>query len=323
MNIPPIEVAVAILIKSDGSFLLGQRPTGKPYAGYWEFPGGKLETGETVFHALQRELEEELGLQIHHATPWITRVFVYPHATVRLHFWRVQEKSGGWSGTPQGRENQAFGWFHLNALQTAEPAVTPLLPATLPVLRWLTLPPFYAISAAKQLGTAEFLKRLRARIAANDLPLLQLREPELSAEQFSMLFNEVRAIIADGDTQLLVNSVHPKIYWEQANGVHLRAVDLMQTEQRPPFKYVAASCHIRTELEHAAYLDGDFAVLGSVHSTRSHPEQIGLGWASWKALAEHSAVPIYAIGGLQKNELEIAEQYGAHGLAMISGAWGS
>lgn len=313
----PVEVAVGILLKSDGHFLLGQRPAGKPYAGYWEFPGGKLETGEDVFTALQRELHEELGLEIHTAAPWVTRVFVYPHATVRLHFWRVQEKNGGWSGVPHGRENQAFGWFDLQHLQAA----APLLPATLPVLRWLALPPFYAISAATQLGKSEFLKRLRARVAANNLPLLQLREKELPPEQFDVLFREVRAIIADSNTQLMINSFHPQQYWEHVDGVHLSAADLLQWQQRPPFKRVAASCHTRAELEHAAQLECDFAVLGNVNPTRSHPKQTALGWPQWQALTQHSALPVYAIGGLQEDDLSTAEQHGAHGLAMISGLW--
>jgi len=308
----PIDVAVGVLLKPNGSFLLGQRPEGKPYAGYWEFPGGKLEAGEDVFTALKRELHEELGLEIQNGLPWVTRVFTYPHATVRLHFWRVTQ----WAGEPHGRENQAFGWFDLDHLTAA-----PLLPATVPVLRWLALPPVLAISAAERWGSDEFLRRLKEKVENESLPLLQLREKNLPTEDFSTLFREVRAITQGSQTCLLINSHHPQHYWEQADGVHLTAADLMTLAERPDLPWVGASVHTTTELQQATDLGCDFAVLGSVRETRSHPIQAALGWPQWHALAQHSAVPVYAIGGLGRDDLEYAQQQGAHGIAAISAVW--
>ena len=130
MTVVPTEVAVGVLIRPDGSFLIAQRPAGKPMAGYWEFPGGKLEPGESVFEALRREFIEELGLTITQAVPWAQRVVVYPHATVRLHFWRAY----AWQGEPQSLEGQAWCWEHIDAL-TAEP----WLAGALPLRRWLAL----------------------------------------------------------------------------------------------------------------------------------------------------------------------------------------
>ncbi len=101
-----IEVSAAVLQRPDGSFLLAQRPPGKIWAGYWEFPGGKIEFGETPLHALKRELHEELGIEVVTAYPWITRVFAYPHAMVRLNFFRVTE----WRGELHPHEGQAFAW---------------------------------------------------------------------------------------------------------------------------------------------------------------------------------------------------------------------
>ncbi len=123
----PVEVAVGVLIRADGAFLLTSRPAGKVYAGYWEFPGGKLEAGETVSHALQRELFEELGIQIGHAEPWKVETMDYPHALVRLNFLKVFQ----WSGELQMREAQRFSWQRLPV------QVAPLLAGTLPVLQWL------------------------------------------------------------------------------------------------------------------------------------------------------------------------------------------
>ena len=126
-----VDVAVGVLIRDAGDFLLAQRPDGKPYAGYWEFPGGKLEPGESVSQALHRELHEELGLDVGAVFPWVVREHVYPHAHVRLHFCRVFE----WRGAAHGREGQAFGFFSLSRLPQG-----PLLPGALPVMPWLALP---------------------------------------------------------------------------------------------------------------------------------------------------------------------------------------
>lgn len=122
----PIDVAVGILMKENGDVLLAQRPAGKPYEGYWEFPGGKVEAGETIEDALKREFMEELGITVLTADPWCGVEYVYPHAHVRLHFYISRQ----WKGHPQSREQQSFRWqgtIH----------VEPLLPATIPLLQWL------------------------------------------------------------------------------------------------------------------------------------------------------------------------------------------
>lgn len=122
----PVDVAVGILMKENGDVLLAQRPFGKPYEGYWEFPGGKVETGETVEEALKREFMEELGITILNATPWCCVEHVYPHAHVRLHFFICRQ----WKGIPQSREGQSFSW-------QGSIHAEPLLPATIPLIRWL------------------------------------------------------------------------------------------------------------------------------------------------------------------------------------------
>lgn len=122
----PVDVAVGVLIDADGNFLLTSRPAGKVYAGYWEFPGGKVEPGETIEQALRRELHEELGITIGHAHPWQVEIVDYPHALVRLHFCKVFD----WQGEFQMREQQAMAW------QTLPVQVQPVLPGTVPVLAW-------------------------------------------------------------------------------------------------------------------------------------------------------------------------------------------
>jgi 8-oxo-dGTP diphosphatase len=121
-----VEVAVGVLIDGQGRFLLTSRPAGKVYAGYWEFPGGKVEPGESIEQALRRELQEELGITIGPALPWQVEMMDYPHALVRLHFCKVF----AWHGDFEMREGQQMAW------QTLPVTVTPVLPGTLPVLRW-------------------------------------------------------------------------------------------------------------------------------------------------------------------------------------------
>ena len=122
-----VDVAVGVLLQADGQFLLTSRPEGKVYAGYWEFPGGKLEAGESVEQALRRELQEELGITIGAAQLWKTQMVDYPHALVRLHFCKVWD----WQGELQMREAQSHAW------QSLPVAVTPALPGTIPELTWL------------------------------------------------------------------------------------------------------------------------------------------------------------------------------------------
>ncbi len=122
----PIDVAVGILIKPNGDVLLAQRPAGKPYAGYWEFPGGKVEPNETILDALKREFLEELGVQILSAQAWCGVAYAYPHAHVHLHFYISRE----WQGEPQSLEGQALAW-------QGQVSVSPLLPATIPLLEWI------------------------------------------------------------------------------------------------------------------------------------------------------------------------------------------
>ena len=125
-----IEVAVGVLMQPDGAFLLTTRPQGKVYAGYWEFPGGKLEAGETVEQALRRELQEEIGITIGAANVWRVQRVDYPHALVRLHFCQVHH----WQGELHMREGQSYAW------QTLPVSVSPILPGAVPVLDWLAAP---------------------------------------------------------------------------------------------------------------------------------------------------------------------------------------
>lgn len=308
---PITEVAVGVLVRADGAVLLADRPAGKPYAGYWEFPGGKIEHAETVAAALARELHEELGVSIGASLPWVTFEYDYPHAYVRLHFCRIFD----WRGTPHAREGQRLDFF--------DPAATlpqPLLPAAIPALRWLTLHDAYAISDAVRLGQSEFLSRLE-RALARGLRMIQLREPALPEDAVARLLTEVRARVHAFGGRLLINSRHGPRLWGQGDGVHLTAADAARTADRPTVAWVAASVHDRSELDHASVLGCDFAVLGPVLPTESHPGAACLGWHGFERIAARTRIPVYAIGGLTACDLDVAQRAGAHGIAMLRAAW--
>lgn len=306
-----VEAAAAVILRPDGSFLLGRRPAGKPYAGYWEFPGGKIEEGETAAQALVRELHEELGIVADRYCPWIVREFVYPHAHVRLHFFRV----GGWHGEIRDIHHDALAWQRAGMVD-----VEPMLPANVPVLRGLTFPDFYAITHAGTIGAEPQLEKL-ARALAGGLRLLQIREPLLTVEKREAFARAATRLAHAHGARVLVNGDLALARHVGADGVHLPCAQLMQLGERPELPLVAASCHNAPELARAAALDLDFAVLGPVRETASHPGVAGLGWARCAQLLENVSLPVFALGGLRRGDLDAAQQAGAHGIAAIRAAW--
>lgn len=306
-----VEVAAAVLQQPDGTFLLAQRPPGRIWAGYWEFPGGKLEPGETAREALYRELEEELGIAVEIAYPWVTRIFTYPHARVRLHFFRVRQ----WRGELHPHEGQQFSWQ-----QASEVTVHPLLPANAPILRALELPALYAISNVAELGEDEFLIRLQSRLDEG-LKLVQLREKNMSRLDLGALARRVVAMAHAYSAKVLINNDVELAHETGADGVQLSASQLAACTHRPEASWCAASCHSQEELHRAEKLGCDFALLSPVLPTKSHPEAANLGWDRFANMVAGLSIPVYALGGLNQADMSAAWQRGAHGISLLRGAW--
>ena len=306
-----VRVAAAVVVHPDGRVLLAQRPPGKHYAGYWEFPGGKLEAGEEPADALVRELREELGIAVTRAAPWIIQEFVYPHAHVELHFFRVF----GYTGNPVGHDGQAFAWQRPGAFDVA-----PLLPANTRVLAALSLPPVYGVTCAGDIGEENFLARAEEAFARG-LRLTQLREKDWPAARRNAFAKRLLPCAARFDARVLLNGSPDDARRGGFAGVHWTAAALAEATSRPRDLMVAASCHSRDELARAADLDVDFALLGPVHATPTHRGASPLGWSGFARHVGGTRVPVYAIGGLSGEDLDIAIEHGAHGVALRRFAW--
>jgi 8-oxo-dGTP diphosphatase len=306
-----VAVAAAVIVRGDGQVLLGQRPPGKHYAGYWEFPGGKVEAGETPRAALARELREELGLRVTRACPWLTQRYTYPHARVELNFFRVLQ----WEGEPHGHEGQAFAWQRPGAW-----TVAPLLPANTRILRALELPPACGITMAQDMGLSPFLARAERAMQAG-LRLLQLREPGWNATQRRALAAPLRALARRYEARILLNGDSDEAGALGLDGVHWNSARLLAAGERPAHLMCSASCHNLEELARAAALDLDFVVLGPVAATPTHPGSLPLGWDRFAQLIAGYELPVYALGGMVAADLDRAWECGAHGLAMRRAAW--
>jgi 8-oxo-dGTP diphosphatase len=303
----------AAVIERGGEVLLAQRPPGKAYAGYWEFPGGKLERGETPRDALDRELHEELGLRVRDASPWLTQRFVYPHAHVELHFFRVR----AFEGEPTGHDGQAFAWQDPHAIRVA-----PLLPANTRVLAALTLPRIYGITCAADMGDDAFLQRMERALAAG-LRLVQVREKSWDAPRRNAFGKRVVALAGRFGARVLVNAHEDEARTLCAAGVHWTAQQLARASTRPRDLLVAASCHTHADVMRAGELDLDFAVLGPVLATPTHPDAVPLGFDGFAKGVAGTTVPVFALGGLRGADLDTAIAHGAHGVAMRRHAWGN
>lgn len=306
-----VEAAVAVILREDGQVLLGQRPEGKPWAGWWEFPGGKIEAGETPFDALQRELHEEIGIEAEHAYPWITRVFSYPERTVKLRFFMVRR----WHREPHGKENQQLSWQNPAAV-----SVGPLLPANAPVLGALCLPPLYAITNLAEMGETAFLEALEQALQ-NGLRLIQVREKQLARDALARFAAQVVQRAQPYGAKVVVNGDIELALAVGADGVHLSSAALLALSTRPEGLLCGASCHNREELDRAAEFNLDYALLAPVQPTLTHPGAPALGWDGFECMIAEHPLPVYALGGLAQSDLRAAWQHGAHGIAMQRGAW--
>lgn len=315
-----IDVAVAVVFNRQGDVLWGCRPAGKPYAGYWEFPGGKVEPGETVWQALVRELQEELGITAQAGGPWFVIEHDYEHAKVRLHVYRVW----AFEGVPASLENQGLAWASLRGVAAGQSSIlSPILPATEPLLPVLAQPTVMAVTHYGQ-GFEACALRLAAALPHVEPVYVQFREKDMGGVALRKAFEHCEALCLAHAHRLLINSacfeaLQDALGVRPAYPLHLTAHHL---QNRPLFSQgqalAGASVHDSEALSVAFDAGLHYAVLGAVKETPSHVGQAGLGWAAFQSAVSQTRLPVYAIGGLKPADLETAMAHGAHGIAMLS-----
>lgn len=308
------EVAVGVLLRPDRAVLLADRPAGKPYAGYWEFPGGKIEAGESVEHALERELHEELGIDIGPAAPWVTFEFDYPHAYVRLHFRRIRR----WRGEPHAREGQRMRFFRID-----EDAPVPLLPAAVPILRWLALPAFAAEATVGVDASHELLAALDCALASG-LRMLLLRPasgPPLARAALRPLLEAVLARTRACAAQAVLDTRLAQPGEFDGAGLHVAGInDAVPVPGARSWAGIDAVD--RAAIERAARCGFDYAVAGPVLPGVGRAGALARpGWHGFAELARGTPLPVYAWGGLDLADVESAEARGAQGVLLPLSAW--
>ncbi|VAW81842.1 Mutator mutT protein (7,8-dihydro-8-oxoguanine-triphosphatase) / Thiamin-phosphate pyrophosphorylase-like protein [hydrothermal vent metagenome] len=309
-----LHVAVAAITNAQQQVLVSLRPDHVHQGGRWEFPGGKLEPGETVEQALARELQEELGIMPTSAHPLIRIPYAYPDRQVLLDVWRVDK----YKGHIHGREGQVVEWLPIDALGSrAFPA------ANLPIIQALQLPPLYLITPQPEpLPSTEFLHQLQDRLA-HGIKLLQLRASSWSTEEYAELASRVLPLCQASGTLLLLNGEPALVEKLGADGIHLSSQRLNDCQTRPlpgHFK-VFASCHDPDQLNKAMAIGADAALLSPVQATTSHPDAAPLGWDTFAAWVDHCTLPVYALGGMHPGDRARAQQYGGQGIAAIRSLW--
>jgi len=307
---PLIQVACGVLVNDAGEVLIAQRPEGKIAAGKWEFPGGKIESGESPLQALVRELHEELGVEVRAARRLIRFRHDYADRIVVLDTWLVSR----FDGEPHSRERQLFDWVppaSLHALDT--------LPTVAPIALALRLPQHYVFTPPN--ADEALIHAGLPRLPRGSL--LRLRIAALDDQAYAGLAARLLQPASTCGIGLMLDR-QPHLAAELgAAGWHATERALRHYRVRPIARSLrlGASVHDAAGMETARRLGADFMVLGPVLPTASHPQSQGLGWERWQQLRGESPQPVYAIGGVGPRQLEQAHEHGAQGVAGIRAYW--
>lgn len=306
-------VAVGVLTDWNGRVLVARRAAGKPWAGLWEFPGGKREVGESRWQALARELHEELGIVAQAGIPLIRlRSPADGAQPVTLDVWRVT----AYSGTPTGREGQSLIWVTADELDAL-----PMPPANRIIRRAYRLPERYLITPPDPMPLEQLVQALW-RAVAQGVRLIQIRRPAASSAELAALAEALAPARRAQGVALLLNGAPEQAHALGYDGVHLSGARLAALTMRPPdLGWVAASCHGPADLARASALALDFAVLSPVRPTPDHAAAMALGWRRWARQVRDAALPVYALGGVGPADLRCALRLGGQGIAAIRALW--
>lgn len=308
----PVLHVVAGAIRRGDQVLLARRHDHAHQGGLWEYPGGKLDVGETPEQGLRRELHEELGIDVRACRPLIRIPWTYPDRRVLLEVFTVSE----FSGEPHGREGQPLQWTDIDRLDELDfPA------ANRGITRALQLPPYYLITPEPARPRRDWLDAIRHYAEAGGT-LIQLRAKTLDSSDLQTLATQVRKLLwSRNNIKLLING-DPDLAATLGCGLHLTSTQLHTLHQRPDNipGLIAASCHTPADIHHANTLGLDFIVLSPILEAK-HPDQPLLGWHQFATLTAEATMPVYALGGISRTDLDASLSSGGQGIAAIRGLW--
>jgi len=307
----PIEVSVGILVNTSNHVLMNQRTALQSWAGWWEFPGGKLEKKETPRQALDREIYEELGVEVLEAERWVTRRFEFEDTDVILYFFKILK----WKGDASSKEGQLLSWEYFEKIDLSK-----VLPPNKFVPGAINLPDHYAITNLSETPLPLFIKQLENRIK-NGTKLIQVREKHLSKEEFKKFAERVLEVSNGRGVKVIINSNINLAYELSADGVHLNSGQIHTIHEFPKELMVGASCHNTKDLDIAEMKGANFAVLSPINKTLSHTKARLIGWDELSKLAIKYTMPIYALGGMTLGDVERAQSSGAIGVASQRHIW--
>jgi 8-oxo-dGTP diphosphatase len=308
-----LHVVAAVIRRNDGAILLSRRPAHVDQGDLWEFPGGKLHTGESRLQGLERELREELGLGIRRATPLLQVPHDYPTRQVLLDVFVVD----AWDGEPLGLEGQTIRWVTPASLFDYDfPA------ANLPIVTAAQLPRVCVVTPPPGPDVADFLEALE-RCVARGARLVQLRAPALDLAQYRDVAAAALSRCRAAGARLLLNTEPSICEALGADGLHLNSRRLRACNTRPVPRrcLLSASCHDAAELAHARHIGVDFVFVSPVLPTASHPGVTTLGWDGLRALMSGLPLPAYALGGMGIDDCRQAVAAGCIGIAGIDRLW--
>ena len=309
-----LHVAVGVIENKFGEILIAKRPDSSHQGGLWEFPGGKVDAGETLQSALVRELKEELAIDVLQSQPLIQIRHDYPDKSVLLDVHKVT----AFSGEAKGNEGQPILWVDPASLSHYDfPA------ANQPIINAVRLPQYCSITGAY--SSIQDFERKFSNLIEQDIRLIQLRIKDFAYQQHSEYLHIAQQFSAMR-AQLQINTSvdeFMKLNLQAGVGLHLNAKQLMQYFSRPIDKNVllGASCHSVTELKQAEKIHADYVLLSPVKFTKSHPDAEILGWEKFQEMISNINVPVYALGGMRESDLTSAIQSGAQGIASIGTWW--
>lgn len=308
-----VHVAVGVVRNERGEILIARRHAHLHQGGLWEFPGGKVEPGESVQQALRRELREELAITVEDAAPLLKIRHWYSDRHVLLDVWQVS----AFSGVPAGVEDQPIRWVAAGELSRYQ-----FPSANRPIVAAAQLPDRYAILDDDG-GDANALFERLLQLGERGVRLVRLRAKRLDAGAYRALAQRASDYCRSRGIALLLNEAPEIVAQTGADGVHLTSAQLMALKERPVSTnlWVAASCHSPEELQQAERLCVDFVVLSPVLATDSHPDARPLGWSRFARLVDGANLPVYALGGMQQAHLAEAKKHGAQGIAALRGFW--